>query len=220
MSFEADTLSLSRGGRRLISGLSFCVARGEALILRGPNGVGKTSLLRAIAGLGRLDSGTIRFDGTAQTDRDAWSEIAVLGAHADAHKAQLTIHENLAFWARIYGGDLAKSLKALDLEPIQTRLAGACSAGQRRRLGLARLVLSRRPLWLLDEPTVSLDAASVQRLSSAISAHLNTGGIAIIATHDTDVIPGARTLTLEPHVPGAEAAEAAPDDPFLAGDLS
>jgi heme exporter protein A len=174
MTLTVTDLSCARGGLALLSGLSFTLSPGRALILRGPNGSGKTTLLRTLAGLQPALAGEI------SSDPDS---IAYAG-HADGLKATLTVAENLAFWAAIYGQrDIAVAIRTFDLESLRDRPAQNLSAGQKRRLGLARLAVTGRPIWMLDEPTVSLDALSTRRFADALQAHLATGGSALIATH-------------------------------------
>jgi heme exporter protein A len=186
MDLVATDLTCARGGLPVIEGVSFRVEAGRALILRGPNGSGKTTLLRTLVGLqppaaGRVEPGP--------------DDIAYAG-HADAVKATLTVAENLRFWAAIHGTrDIAPALAAFALGPLAGRQAQHLSAGQRRRLGLARIAVTGRPVWALDEPTVSLDAASVAGFAAAIRAHLTGGGIAVIATH-TDLGIEAEALDL------------------------
>ena len=181
-------LAVARGGLRTVEGVSFTLAAGQALILRGPNGIGKTTLLRTIAGLQPLVMGRI----------DMPDDAVAYAAHADGLKGALTVAENLAFWAQVFGGgDIAKALAAMDLTALADRPAAALSAGQKRRLGLARLLVARRPLWVLDEPTVSLDAASVARFADTVRAHLARGGAALIATH-IDLGLKAQVLELTP----------------------
>jgi heme exporter protein A len=132
--------------------------------------------------------------------------------HLDAVKPQLTVAENLGFWARIAGGDPAAALAAMGLGRLADMPAAHCSAGQRRRLGLARLLLAPRALWLLDEPTVSLDAATVAGFAAALRAHLARGGVAVAATHVDLGVPAAVTVAMAP-----PAAEVPADDPFLSG---
>ena len=165
---------MARGGVPLLEGVGFELRPGEALALRGPNGAGKTTLLRAIAGLQPPLAGRIEMP----------DDAAALAGHADGVKAQLTVAENLRFWARVFGGGaVGPALEAFALADLAERPARDLSAGQRRRLGLARLLVTGRPLWLLDEPTVSLDAASTALLLAALAAHRAGGGAALISTH-------------------------------------
>ncbi|MFD1881457.1 heme ABC exporter ATP-binding protein CcmA [Paracoccus pacificus] len=169
-----EDLAVERGGRRLLHGLNLTLMPGQAAVLTGPNGAGKTSLLRTIAGLQRPAAGRVR----CQPDAIAYA------GHADGVKSALTVSENLRFWAAVFGGDqIAPALAAMDLSALGDRLAGRLSAGQRRRLGLARLAVTGRPVWVLDEPTVSLDSRSADLFRAMLAAHLAGGGAAIIATH-------------------------------------
>lgn len=174
MHLNVQDLSVARGGIAVLEGLSFTVNPGHALILRGPNGIGKTTLLRSLAGLQPALNGEI----------NAPNESIAYAAHSDGIKHVLTVRENLEFWADVFGtNDIAPALNAFELEPLANRPAGALSAGQKRRLGLARLLATARPIWILDEPTVSLDTHAVEMFAKAIRAHLVGGGIALIATH-------------------------------------
>jgi heme exporter protein A len=189
MVIEVQNLAVERGGVTVLQGVDFAVAPGQALILRAPNGAGKTTLLRTIAGLQPQVAGRI----LAAPDAVAYA------AHADGLKSTLTVEENLAFWSAIYGGPAPdRAIRAMDLESLVRRRAGELSAGQKRRLGLARLLVTGRPLWLLDEPTVSLDVASVALFAGVVRAHLAEGGAAIIATHVDLGLPEARILDLAP----------------------
>lgn len=174
MDLRVTDLTIARGGVPVLAGLSFVLEPGQALILRGPNGIGKTTLLRTIAGLQPPVSGQV--DGAE--DRIAYA------AHADGIKPTLTVAENLRFWARVFGaGGIQPALEAFDLITLVQRQAGSLSAGQKRRLGLARLLVTGRPIWVLDEPTVSLDTRAVGMFADAVRAHLAWGGSALIATH-------------------------------------
>lgn len=207
MRLAADNLAVVRGGRRLIDGLSFTVDAGQALVLTGPNGVGKTTLLRALAGLIAPADGTIRLDG-APGDATI-GERAHYVSHANAVKAGLTVRENARFWAGFLGDGTASvddALEAIGLDDLASVPAGYLSAGQKRRLGLARLLLAVRPLWLLDEPTVSLDAASQSWLARLMQAHLDGGGILVAATHAPLGLATARTLALAAPALGEDVA--------------
>jgi len=177
-------LAAFRGERLVFRDLSFAVAPAGALLLLGPNGSGKSTLLRILAGLGRLEAGVLRWDGEdALADRAAHAgRVAYLG-HLDAIKPGLTVTENLRFAAAIARRAIAPALAAVGLETLADLPARLLSAGQRRRLALARLALSPAKLWLLDEPTLGLDAASVERLGGLLASHRAGGGMIVTATH-------------------------------------
>jgi len=194
----AENLVLSRGGRVIVDGLSFRLSGGSALLLTGANGSGKTTLLRALAGFLRPASGFVRLK-NADEEREPGEQMHFVG-HLDGIKSHLTVQENLGFWAAFLGGggDVAAALDAFALTGLAGIPAGYLSAGQKRRLGLARLAAAKRPVWLLDEPTVSLDAASVALLVTAIDAHVEGGGLAVIATHVPMPLARAQEIRLGP----------------------
>ncbi|MEC9369466.1 MAG: heme ABC exporter ATP-binding protein CcmA [Pseudomonadota bacterium] len=182
MQLIGEKLTCVRGGRTVFSGLSFKVAAGDGLLLTGPNGAGKSSLLRMIAGLLRPQAGTLRLS-RGPAERDI-GELCHFIGHANGIKRVLTVEENLRFWSGYLGGEgVDKALATLGLESIRDVPAALLSAGQARRLALARLLVAPRPLWLLDEPTVSLDAASQATFARLIRAHLASRGIVAAATH-------------------------------------
>lgn len=184
MRLIADNLACSRGGRRVFAGVSFALEPGQSLLLTGPNGAGKTSLLRLVAGLVEIEAGTLTLEG-ADDDLAVGQHAHFIG-HLDAIKPALTAAENLDFWARFLGGgnDGADALAAFGLAHLADIPAGLLSAGQKRRLALCRLVVVPRVLWLLDEPSVSLDAASRETLSALVAAHLADGGMVMASTHN------------------------------------
>jgi heme exporter protein A len=176
-----------RGGREVLSGLDFEVSAGEALAVTGPNGSGKTSLLRIIAGLLALAGGSIDLEGGG--DELTLSDQTHYLGHRDAMKPALTVEENLSFWRDFLGGEtanasaVAENLAAVGLDHAAHLPAAYLSAGQRRRLSIARLLATRRPIWLLDEPTSALDAAGQALFSGLMGEHLARGGLIVAATH-------------------------------------
>ena len=197
MTLSAQALSCQRGGRSVFEGLGFSVTAGEALLVIGRNGAGKSSLLRMIAGLLRIAGGTLSLTG-GDPERSIGEQAHYLG-HSDALKPALTVEENLAFWTAWLGGagEPHEALTAVALESLAELPAAYLSAGQRRRLSIARLVAVKRPLWLLDEPTSALDTASQGVLLDLMRAHIAGGGMIVAATHLPLGIGGARELTLE-----------------------
>ena len=205
MTLRVDNLTLARGGIPVLTGLSFELAPGSALIVRGPNGAGKTTLLRTIAGLQSALTGQI----TGAVDQIAYA------GHADGLKAMLSVTENLNFWAAVFGQDrIDAALNAYALHPLADRLAGTLSAGQKRRLGLARLLVTGRPIWILDEPTVSLDTAATAMFADAVRAHLAQGGSALIATH-IDLDLEAEVLDVATYRATTTTRAGASDEAFL-----
>lgn len=190
-----EGLSLARGGRTLFAGLDLRLERGEAAALNGANGSGKTSLLRAVAGLLRPAAGRIGFegeDGAALDAEEARAGALHLMGHHDGLKPGRRAGEELAFWARWTGGgpaDLDRAVEAFALEPLVELEVRRLSAGQRRRLGLARLLAAPRPLWLLDEPLAPLDARARARFGEVTAAHLLGGGMVLAAAHDPLPVP-------------------------------
>ena len=195
-----EDLAVVRGGRRLFQSLSFRLDAGEAAALTGPNGAGKTSLLRTIAGLIRPAAGSVRFEGAggALEPEDARGSGLHLVGHQDGLKTARTAWDELKFQVRWTGGSEAsarQALRALELEALQDLEVRMLSAGQRRRLALARLIASPRPLWLLDEPLAPLDAARRRQFGELMTAHLAGGGLILAAVHDPLPIP-TRSLEL------------------------
>ena len=200
--FEGRDLTCVRGERRVFAGLGFSLPPAGALILTGPNGSGKSSLLRLMAGLLRPAAGALTWDGAPITEEPTAHRLRLhyLG-HLNAVKPVLTAAENLSFWAVLGGGRAAQAAGALegfDLGALAGVPGQLLSAGQKRRLALARLLASPAELWLLDEPTVGLDQASVTRLNAAVAAHRAGGGRVVATTHVPLDLPGAETLALEP----------------------
>lgn len=187
MQLIADKLVVARGERRVVDGISFRLQPGDVLQLTGPNGAGKTTLMRGVAGFLPISGGSLQLlDGPVDTPL---TEQCHYVGHLNGVKAKQTVAENLTFWGG-YLGDREVSAQTLDhaldafgLAPLAGIAAGYLSAGQKRRVGLARLLMADRPIWLLDEPTVSLDAASTQILAGLIGRHVASGGMVLAATH-------------------------------------
>lgn len=193
MRLSGSDLKAVRGGRGVFDGLSFALGEGDLLAVTGPNGSGKSTLLRIVAGLLKPAAGAIAVEPALEAGIGA--AIHYLG-HLDCLKPALTVGDNLAFWARLWdGGDVAPALDAVGLGYTADLPAGVLSAGQKRRVALARLLLVRRPIWLLDEPATALDTAAEATLGRLIAAHLAAGGMAMVATHRD--LPIAPTASLE-----------------------
>lgn len=196
MQLVVNELACVRSGRPVFSKVTFALGSGEALLVLGPNGAGKSSLLRLLAGLLRPAAGRIElFGGHPEL---TLAEQAHYVGHLDPVKPSLTVRENLAFWARYLGGakDLKSALTTLGLEALADLPGEFLSAGQRRRLSLSRLIAVERPVWLLDEPTSSLDEAGRARFAEIMRGHLSRGGIIVTATHDAIGLGAARELHL------------------------
>ena len=199
MRLSAHEIAIERGGRRIVSGVSFEALAGRALLVVGPNGSGKSSLLRAVAGFLPLAAGTLALEGGAP-DASVGEQAHYLG-HADALKSALTAGENLAYWADALGGDSSRAawiaaLERLGLAHVADFPARALSAGQKRRVALARLLVAPRPIWLLDEPTTALDAAAQRQFAVVMREHLARDGLILAATHASLDLDEAARLTL------------------------
>jgi heme exporter protein A len=199
MRLLAENVSVDRGGRRIVDSVDFVLSDGEALILSGPNGAGKSTLLRAIAGLLPLASGALTLDGESE---ELPSSLHYVG-HAEGMKPALTVRENLAFWfsflARGDAGAALAPVDALDafgLAHVIDIPAGYLSAGQKRRVALARLLVAPRPIWLLDEPTTALDVRAQGALAAVMARHRAGGGIVLAATHSPVGLENAGELKL------------------------
>jgi heme exporter protein A len=198
MRLSASDLACRRGGRDIFAGVGFAVASGELLTISGRNGAGKSSLLRMIVGLLHMAAGRIALEG-GDPELTVGEQAHYLG-HQDALKPSLSVGENLRFWARFLGAssaDIGEPLAALGLDALADLPAAYLSAGQRRRLSIARLLAVKRPIWLLDEPASTLDAAAQQRLTELMRAHLAGGGLILAATHASLGLDGSRELRLD-----------------------
>jgi heme exporter protein A len=193
----AQDLAVFRGERLVFRDLSLSVPAGGALVLAGPNGSGKSTLLRLLAGLIRPAAGRLLWGGADVLSEvaDHGRRVAYLG-HQDAIKPGLTVTENLRFAAAVSRRSIPAALEAVALEALADLPARMLSAGQKRRLALSRLVLSTAPLWLLDEPTLGLDSASVERFRGFMARHRNAGGLVVAATHVPLPLPDATWLRL------------------------
>ena len=183
----AADLAVGRGGAAILEAVDFALAPGAALALRGPNGIGKTTLLRTLAGLQPPLCGRV----------EAAPESLAYAGHADGVKAAMSVRENLDFWAGLFGVcGHDEAVEAYALGPLLDRPAGALSAGQRRRLALSRLLATRAPVWLADEPTAALDESAAAMFAAAAAAHRRRGGAVIVATHLDCQLDAAQQLDL------------------------
>ena len=198
MELHGQDLACERGGRRVFSGLDFSLSCGEALVVTGRNGAGKSSLLRLVAGLLRKSAG--RLDLTGGADEATLAEQSHYLGHLDAVKPALSVGENLQFWSAYLGAPrgtpIGAALEAVDLAQLSDLPAAYLSAGQRRRLSIARLVAVPRPVWLLDEPTSALDSASQDRLAELMRRHRAGGGMIVAAAHGPIGLDNPRELKL------------------------
>ena len=196
MELQGAELACIRGGREVFRNVNFNVASGQALVVSGRNGAGKSSLLRLIAGLVRIASGRLTLSG-GDPEIPVAEQAHYLG-HQDALKPAFTVRENLSFWTDFLGAGhaIGPALQAVDLVRLADMPAAYLSSGQRRRLSIARLIAVPRTLWLLDEPTSSLDTPSQTRLAQLMQDHLGSGGIIIAAAHGAIGLERARELTL------------------------
>ncbi|AZO07431.1 MULTISPECIES: heme ABC exporter ATP-binding protein CcmA [unclassified Mesorhizobium] len=199
MRLIAENLGGERGGEAVFSGIGFALDKGEALIVTGPNGSGKSTLLRVVAGLLPVARGKVLVEGGGEAFPTVASASHYLG-HLNAMKTALSVEENLGFW-RAFQGEPALSveeaLETVALGGLGHLPFGFLSTGQRRRVSIAKLLVSHRPVWLLDEPTAGLDKASEERFAGLMRGHLRDGGIVVAATHLPLGLEGARELQMK-----------------------
>ena len=204
VTLKAQALNIQAGDLRLLSNLSFTVSNGEALIIRGANGIGKTSLLRVLAGLALQREGSVSLGDADQSDQFDLPENTHFLGHKNGLKLEQSVRENLSFFSEFLGGSkdqidtVLAELKLTKLQFLKTRLL---SAGQTRRMGFARFLIAPRKVWLLDEPTASLDSQSSQLIENICYDHLDQGGILIAATHLPFLEDRGTALDLEKFVP-------------------
>lgn len=210
--FRGCDLSCRRGGRLVFTRLDFTLEPGGALLLLGPNGSGKSSLLRVLAGLLRPSAGRLEWNGqTLDDDPEAHAARTHYLGHHDAIKPVLSVAEMVRFWARLHRTDTAQAERAtvaaidrLGLSPLADMPGRMLSAGQKRRVNLARLLAAPCPLWLMDEPTTALDRASIAVLEAMLAEHRAQDGMVVLSTHAEIALPGAAILSLDRFAPAAE----------------
>jgi heme exporter protein A len=204
MRLSVENLAVARGMRTIFNGVTFKVSAGEALVLVGPNGVGKTTLLRALAGFLPTVAGKVSLEG-GEAEASVGEQSHYVG-HTNGVKHALSVSENLAFFTKFLSGEPAQpetaeaAAELLGLTDLADVPAGYLSAGQKRRLGLARLLCAKRPIWFLDEPAVSLDTASQAILARMVAQHLEESGIVVSVTHTPLGWTTATTMNLGEHV--------------------
>lgn len=197
MRLEAENLAGERGGETIFAGLSFALSEGEALVVTGPNGSGKSTLLRIICGLLQTEAGKVelREDGTVLPVRAACHYLG----HQNAMKPALSVRENLSFWQKFNGAaqaEIDEALEAVDLPGVEHLPFGYLSTGQKRRVSIAKLLVSHRPLWIVDEPTAGLDKASEARFAEIMRGHMREGGMIVAATHIPLGLEGVSALDM------------------------
>ena len=200
LELRIDTLSCERGGRLVLQDLSFQCQSGDVLVVRGPNGVGKSTLLRVLAGLVDKSGGSINLKGIPLEADEPWLDQLHYIGHLDAVKPAFTVRENVQFWSDYYGGgatSVEAALTAFDLLSLADLPSQFLSAGQKKRTALARIVAAPRPIWLLDEPSVSLDRNAKDLLVKAIERHAAQGGIVLMTSHEDLELRQASIMTLE-----------------------
>ena len=213
MRLSAVDLACNRGGREVFAGVNFSLARGQALAVTGRNGAGKSSLLRVIGGFIRPADGRLWLEG-GDPELSIAEQVHYLG-HQDAVKSSLSVAENLKFWTAFFGGGVVKAhepLESVGLGSIAALPAAYLSAGQRRRLSIARLLAVKRPIWLLDEPSSTLDSGGKDRLAGFMRSHLVEGGVILAATHGPLGLDAAQELSLDRSVNSYPATTQQPAD--------
>lgn len=221
MRLEVADLAGERGGETIFSGVSFRLESPGSLVITGPNGAGKSTLLRVLAGLLPVAAGNITWEDGGDDWPTLSGAIHYLG-HQNAMKPALTVAENLGFW-RAFNGDynasIDEALERVALGGVGHLPFGYLSTGQKRRVSIAKLLVSHRPVWLLDEPTSGLDRASEARFAELMEEHLSAGGMIVAATHLPLGLSGARMLEMNGGRGSRQGESDAADDAFLAGEF-